>query len=787
MKQKTIIFYNKDNFIKELEILKKEYDNVSFFRIYAPTLDESLIRSVTDIVSDRFPESDWFGGTCAGSISGYKEYSYISVTAVKFESPDSRFHISYYDMANEKERKNAIDNLQSALFVNTWVKGIEVLMNIPDFSIQECCRVVNCIKNNVKFFGGIHCSPSLVVGKSIIFSKGFGFKDKGVITVGYGGKDFYIETIRICGWKPVGRVFKITKAHDSIIEELDEAPAINVYRDYLGIENDENIFANTLEFPLMYKRNDTEICRTVSKGLKNGAIVLSSEIEEGGYVRLAYGDPETIKNDIADSIEKVRSFTPDVIHVTDCAARKEFWGYEHSVDELSSFRDICHSQCGYFSHGEFIKTGDFLDQHNTTLIVTMMREGEEHEIADIHFDRPDFKRMPFATRMANFISKVTYEMEEANDKLRALNSQLAGIAEEDALTGLGNRYAFEKCLDDIYTSDIDGTNYQLLMCDVNGLKYVNDTFGHDVGDELIRSAANLLRGIYGQDRCFRIGGDEFTVVLETTPQVARQYRNALDALMEEYNKTALHRISIAIGESFIRNSFISIKSKSDWKLEADLDMYSNKALAYNQRKSFTENDTDIDALMACLIGVIESRDAHTAHHSERVRLLSVAIAKMLNLTKESVDLINKAALLHDIGKIAVPDFVLFTTGKLKDEEFEIVKEHVIAGANILTKSSYAHTLVDAVLHHHERWDGSGYPDNLAGKDIPLESRIIAIADSIDAIASNRCYKPPLPLAECKEEIEINAGKMYDPVMTEVVLHNWKDIEEIMMANIKNII
>lgn len=193
-------------------------------------------------------------------------------------------------------------------------------------------------------------------------------------------------------------------------------------------------------------------------------------------------------------------------------------------------------------------------------------------------------------------------------------------------------------------------------------------------------------------------------------------------------------------------------------------------------------DVNLQELIRCIISIEEAKDPYTAQHSQRVKELSVAFAELMRLSKEIVDMIANAAYLHDIGKVGISDAVLMKPDRLTDEEFEIIKKHPIIGAKILMQSNYTHDLVQMVLHHHERWDGKGYPDNISNKDIPLGARIIAIADSIDAMASKRYYKDSLPTTYCKEEIEKNMGTMYDPVISRIVLDNWNVVEDILLTH-----
>ena len=180
-------------------------------------------------------------------------------------------------------------------------------------------------------------------------------------------------------------------------------------------------------------------------------------------------------------------------------------------------------------------------------------------------------------------------------------------------------------------------------------------------------------------------------------------------------------------------------------------------------------------LVAGIIAAMEARDAYTASHSMRVSDMTEIICRLLDLNKEQAEEIHIAAHVHDIGKIGIEDSILRKKSPLNEMEWLSIKQHPIIGFNILSKVNCFERIAEIVRHHHESWDGKGYPDSIQENEIPIGSRIIAIADSIDAMMSNRQYRRNLSSLQCKEEIQKNAGIMYDPVIAEKVLENWGTI------------
>ena len=193
------------------------------------------------------------------------------------------------------------------------------------------------------------------------------------------------------------------------------------------------------------------------------------------------------------------------------------------------------------------------------------------------------------------------------------------------------------------------------------------------------------------------------------------------------------------------------------------------------------NDQIYHEIIECITSALDAKDAYTAGHSKRVSEMSLVLSKILGLSALDVSHIHIAAHLHDIGKIGIPDAVLNKEGKLNEYEWDIIKNHPRIGAQILSKSRKLSGLIEIVLHHHERFDGKGYPDGLFGENIPLGARIIAICDSIDAMTSHRKYRNALSWDDCHQEIEKNLGRMYDPVIGKVALKNWEIIKEASVA------
>jgi len=188
-----------------------------------------------------------------------------------------------------------------------------------------------------------------------------------------------------------------------------------------------------------------------------------------------------------------------------------------------------------------------------------------------------------------------------------------------------------------------------------------------------------------------------------------------------------------------------------------------------------EENFESHELVECIANALDARDPYTGNHSRRVSDMACQLCGYLGHTAEETQTIHIAAHLHDIGKIGIPDRILRKPGRLTDEEWAIMKDHPKIGAEILCKAPRFQEIAQIILNHHERYDGYGYPNNTERDFIPLGARIIAVCDSIDAMASARAYRRALPLDTCRNEIEKNLGTMYDPQVAMMALAHWDEL------------
>lgn len=342
------------------------------------------------------------------------------------------------------------------------------------------------------------------------------------------------------------------------------------------------------------------------------------------------------------------------------------------------------------------------------------------------------------------------------DARKKAEEKILYLSYHDSLTGLYNRRYYEVELRRLDTKR--NLPITLVMIDANGLKLVNDAFGHQAGDKLLQRIAFILKKQCRSDEIVaRIGGDEFILLLPGTEKAGGQ------RLVDRINKAVASKtnkkemLSISIG---IATKDDVAKDMREIFKEAEDDMYRHKLSDSASMRSKT-----IDLILESLY----EKNNREMHHSKRVSELCGKIATALQLSKESINLIKIAGLMHDIGKIGIPDSILNKNGNLTSEEWDEVKRHSEVGYRILSSVTEFSEISEYVLSHHERWDGTGYPRGLQGEDIPFMSRIIALADAYDAMTSDRSYRKGLSDQEAITEIMNYSGKQFDPNIAKIFL------------------
>lgn len=365
----------------------------------------------------------------------------------------------------------------------------------------------------------------------------------------------------------------------------------------------------------------------------------------------------------------------------------------------------------------------------------------------------DYFSKPFSEE----VMKISLPLKVKNAiELTKTNEGISYLSYHDVLTGLYNRRFYEE---EIQKVDVEkNLPISIVMGDINGLKLVNDAFGHGTGDKLLKVAADSIQAMCRRnDIIARWGGDEFVILLPKTEKIVAE--EIVKKIKRLYKDKEINGIegSISFGwdtkDNLDQDIIKILKNAED-------DMYRTKTL---------ENESIRSNMISTIVKTLHEKNPREEKHSKRVSELCEAIGMASDLSEIEVRKLRLGGLLHDIGKIAIEEGILNKPGRLTDQEWIEIKRHPEIGYRILSSSHEMLELTEGILSHHEKWDGTGYPKGLKGEEIPKVARIIAVADSYDAMTSERSYRTALSEDVVLEEIRKNAGTHFDPKVVKIFI------------------
>jgi diguanylate cyclase (GGDEF)-like protein len=409
-------------------------------------------------------------------------------------------------------------------------------------------------------------------------------------------------------------------------------------------------------------------------------------------------------------------------------------------------------------------------------LVVPLHDPDGNVVGAIWADDPSDHLLPTTERL-QALRAFANQASAAVESSRRLE-HMRHLAEHDPLTGLRNRREFEpRILDGL----LGAGGGALLVCDLDNFKRVNDSLGHEAGDEVLRRFADVLRrSTRGTDVPTRLGGEEFAVLLpgaggDEALAVAERLRLAVRAAFAGFPAS----VSVSVG---VAASSPELATAADLMRAANRALYAAKRLGRDRvvpyhaetlsllddlRDAGGASDEQLAAAML-LAETLDLRDVGTARHSQTVGRLCELIARELGWSAARIERQRAAGVLHDIGKLGISDKILHKPGKLDDDEWEEIRRHPEIGARIL-EHAHLRDIAAWVLRHHERIDGRGYPDGLAADEIPVEARVLAVADAYEAMTADRPYREGLPAAAAEAELREGAGTQFDPDVVAALL------------------
>ena len=394
--------------------------------------------------------------------------------------------------------------------------------------------------------------------------------------------------------------------------------------------------------------------------------------------------------------------------------------------------------------------------------------------------------------LTSYKAKLTREILNSHLTNAKLYQEARLTSLTDALTAVGSRKLLEDKLQaECARAKRYKRQFSIAIIDLDNFKTINDILGHAAGDDALRKLAECMKSQKrATDILTRYGGDEFVIIMPET-----KAKDAVTLLERIRGKTqeirVVENLTMTISCGIAQSLSEPPDSSREVMRRADLALYEAKSAGRNcvkiwdetMSKALSDNDIEtkkitklqrrIDGLSEQaekvfiqsiwgLVQALEAKDSYTKKHSENVMHYAVGIAKTMKITPEQIDVIRRAAMIHDIGKIGIPDAILSKPGKLTPRERSVIEQHPLIAVRILEKMTFLEQEIAIVRHHHEKWNGQGYPDGISNTVIPLGARIMAVADTFDALTSNRPYHNARPLTEAIEILVDSSGYDYDP-------------------------
>ncbi len=396
-------------------------------------------------------------------------------------------------------------------------------------------------------------------------------------------------------------------------------------------------------------------------------------------------------------------------------------------------------------------------QRDLPFIIVSGTIGEDVAVDAMKTGAHDYIMKDNLSRLAPAVERELRDS-KVREQHRFYEDQLKFLSLHDQLTGLYNRAFFENELKRLEGSD--AYPVVILSADLDGLRLINDTMGQKEGDRSLKICAELLKNLLEKDDVLaRVGGDEFVALIpRAQSKTGEEIISLIRAEIENYNSGNDNLpINISLG-------FSVCWSKAD-SLENGLKQAINNMRLDKENRGESARTQVVKALLAAL----SERDYIANGHADRLEELCLEMGERLDLDQHRLTALSLVAKVHDLGKVGIPDRILFKEGGLTEEEWEIMRQHPEKGYRIAKASPDLAHVADLILRHHEKWDGSGYPLGLKGKEIPLECRILSIVDAYDAMINDRPYRKAKSRVEALKELKQFSGSQFDPGLVEMFI------------------
>lgn len=497
-----------------------------------------------------------------------------------------------------------------------------------------------------------------------------------------------------------------------------------------------------IRFRLEGSRDNTHLCILQDISKRKAAELALREVERSKSVLLSHlpGMAYRCQN---DEFRTMNFVSEGAVELTGYDAEEMIGNREVSYNDLVDprYRNVLRKEWNRV----LLRRGPFKAEYEI-----MRRDGEKKWVLEL--GQGVFSEYGEVEAMEGIIIDLT-ERKKQEEHIEYLNHH-------DFLTGLYNRRFFEMEKERLDTKE--NMPLTFIVCDINGVRLINDAFGQIHGDRVIIETSRFLKEFCDErDVLARTGGNEYSILMpNTTEERAHDIVQRMNSALEQINKIPRDPgfdLSLAIGHGTKESTEESLP---DVIKEATDYMYSRKLLIQSSSHS---------SILSAVVATMYERSQETEAHALRLSEISKRIAAKLSLPQKDIDELEVFAMLHDIGKVGIDDRILNKPDRLTDEEWTIMKRHPEIGYRIAKASPELEVVAEYILSHHERWDGTGYPRGLVGENIPLLARIIAVADSYDAMTEDRVYRKAMSEQDAVEEIVRNTGTQFDPKIVRLFL------------------
>lgn len=738
---------------------------------------------LSDSMQNAFNDSIVFGCSTAGEIAN-GELLKNSVVAMAFNSKiisDAKVEVIEHIKDNLSVEAAFASferyfNESSYLMEATRYVGIVLIDGISMKEEKLMDQIGN--RTNVYFIGG-SAGDDLKYVKTIVCANGKAYTDSAVLVLLKLNVHAEFSIIKTQSFKALDQVLIANKVNEETREviEFNNQSAISAYADAVGMSSVEEVTQYFTTHPVGLVIGDNDILVRSPREKKGTNIKFDCNILEGMEVRLLESTNiiEDTKSALAEKIEEMGRI--EGIINFHCIKRTFELEKKNSVKQygelfseiptigFSTYGELC---IGHMNHTStmLVFKANMIKPYNCQEVLTPI---ETHEILRF-MERDNEKLMNENSYLQKKVFELNQQLEETTTALKQFNimleeeiyqrtkkeEEISYLSYHDKLTGLYNRRFYEA---EVKKLDIErNLPISIIMGDVNGLKLVNDTFGHDKGDEFLQKAAAAIRSACRKDDIVaRWGGDEFVLLLPKTN------KDKAEEVVKRIKKLYLNQQVNAIGVN------ISFGWATKIDTNEDIQKVLKSAEDYMYKHKILENEEIMKDIISTIMKTLHEKCPKEEQHSKRVSELCQSMGIAMGYSEIEVSRLKVSGFLHDIGKIAIDEEILNKPGKLTDLEWDEIERHSDIGYRILNSAHFMLEIADGILAHHERWDGTGYPKGLKGEAIPKEARIIALADAYDTMTSKRSYWSTLSEAAAREELNQNAGLQFDPELTRVFI------------------